>query len=229
MREGLLETNPASNVNKAVTNGSRARVLGLGEFREIWAALGDSDYADIVRLLAWTAARKSEIGGLRESEIDLDNAELNVPGSRTRNGQPRTIPLVAPALELLKARPRNGREFVFGYGRGFTGWTWGKKALDRRIAAARKAAGITAPMEPWTVHDLRRFFATQASEILGVLPHVVEVALGHISAFRPGVATTYNRADYGAEHRRTLERWARLLDEVVSGKRPAATIVKLRK
>jgi integrase len=217
-------------VNKAVTNGSRERVLSLGEFREIWAALGDSDYADIVRLLALTVTRKSEIGGLRsEGEIDFDNAELNLPGSRTRNGKPRTIPLTAPVLAILKARPRNGREFVFGTGRGFTGWTWGKKALDRRIAAARKAAGITAPMEPWTVHDLRRFFATQASEILGVLPHVVEVALGHIAAFKSGVAGVYNRSSYSDEHRRALERWARLLDEVVSGKRPAATIVKLRK
>jgi integrase len=229
--EGLLEVNPASGVNKAVTNGSRARVLSLGEFREIWSALGDSDYDDIIRLLAWTVARKSEIGGLREEgEIDFDKAELNLPASRTRNNRPRTIPLTAPALALLKARPRTGREFMFGTGRGFSGWGWAKKALDGKVAANRKAAGITAPMESWCVHDLRRFFATQAGDVLAIQPHLIEVALGHVAAFRSGVSGTYNRASYGAEHRRVLERWAQLLEDVVSGKRPAAaTVVRLRK
>jgi len=230
IREGLLEANPAGHVNKAVTNGSRARVLSLGEFREIWHALGTSDYADIFRLLAWTAATKREVGGMRFDELDLDSAEFNVPAARARNGKPRTIPLTPSALALLEARPRNGRELVFGHGRdGFTGWARAKAALDQRIAAARQAAGITAPMEPWVVHDLRRFFATQASEILGVAPHVVEAALGHIAVFKSGVAGVYNRSSYGVEHRRALERWAQLLDEVVSGKRPAATIVRFGK
>src|SRR5262249_15072329 len=133
IREGLLEgANPASYVNKPVTNGSRERVLSLGEFREIWNALGDSDYADIVRLLAWTAARKTEIGALVWDEIDFDAAEIRLPAARCKNNKPHIIPLVPQAVAMLKVRPQNGREFIFGRGKGFSGWALAKAALDER-------------------------------------------------------------------------------------------------
>ena len=230
IREGLIsDVNPASYVNKAVANKSRDRVLSADEFREIWNALGDSDYADIFRLLALTGARKSEIGSLRWDEIDFDNAEINLSAARTKNNRPHTIPLTPSALAILEARSQNEREFVFGYGRGFTGWHWAKTALDERIAAARKAAGIKAPMPAWVLHDLRRFFSTIAHDELGVPPHVVEAALGHVTAFKSGVAGVYNKASYAVERRRALEKWASFLDAIVIGKRPTAKVVRLRK
>jgi integrase len=228
VREGLIEINPASYVNKAAANKSRDRVLTDNEFREIWNALGDSDYADIFRLLAYTAARKTEIGGLRWNEIDFDAAEIRLPASRCKNNRPHIIPVVPQAATILEARPKNGREFVFGTGRGFTGWAWAKTALDERITAARKAAGIKAAMPGWVLHDLRRFFSTIAHDRLGVAPHIVEACLGHVSGFKAGVAGTYNKAEYLDERRRALERWAAFIDETVSGKRPA-TVVKLRR
>ena len=230
IREGLIsDVNPASYVNKAVANKSRDRVLSTDEFREIWNALGDSDYADIFRLLTLTGARKSEIGSLRWDEIDFDNAEINLSAARTKNNRPHTIPLTPSALAILEARSQNEREFVFGYGRGFTGWHWAKTALDERLTAARKAAGIKAPMPAWVLHDLRRFFSTIAHDELGVPPHVVEAALGHVTAFKSGVAGIYNKASYVVERRRALEKWAAFLDEIVTGKRPTAKVVRLRK
>jgi integrase len=225
IREGLIsDVNPASYVNKAAAKKSRERVLTAEEFRAIWNALGDSDYADIFRLLALTGARKSEIGSLRWDEIDFDNAEINLSAARTKNNRPHTIPLTPPALAILEARSQNGREFVFGYGRGFTGWHWAKAALDKRIAAS-----IKAPMLPWVLHDLRRFFSTTAHDKLGVPPHVAEAALGHIAAFKSGVAGVYNKADYLDERRRALEKWADHVKAIVTGKRPAAKVVRLRK
>src|SRR5262252_5797097 len=115
IREGLInDVNPASYVNKAAAKKSRERVLTAEEFRAIWNALGNSDYADIFRLLALTGARKSEIGSLRWDEVDFDNAEINLPAARTKNNRPHTIPLTPPALAILEARSQNGREFVFG-------------------------------------------------------------------------------------------------------------------
>jgi integrase len=228
-REGLIETNPASFVNKAAANKSRDRVLTTDEIREIWSVLGDSDYADIFKLLTYTSARKTEIGNLTWGEVDLDATEIQLSAARTKNGKPHTIPLVPQALAILRARSRGEREFVFGYGRGFTGWAWAKAALDKRIAAARQAAGITEPMSSWVLHDLRRFFSTTMHDRLGGAPHIVEACLGHVSGFRSGVAATYNRALYLDERRRALEKWAAFIDEAVSGQRPAGTIVKLHK
>src|SRR5262249_34629567 len=230
IREGLIsDVNPASYVNKAAAKKSRERVLTAEEFRAIWNALGDSDYADIFKLLAYTAARKSEIGGLTWNEIDLDAAEIRLPASRCKNNKPHVIPLVPQALAILKARPQNGREFIFGYGRGFTSWHWAKTALDERIAAVREAAGVKASMSSWVLHDLRRFFSTNAHDKLGVAPHIVEASLGHIAAFKSGVAGVYNKADYLDERRRALEKWADHVEGIVTGKRPAAEVVRLRK
>ena len=43
---------------------------------------------------------------------------------------------------------------------------------------------------------------------LGVLPHIVEAILNHISGHRAGVAGVYNRARYATEMREALESWA---------------------
>ena len=70
---------------------------------------------------------------------------------------------------------------VFGEGpNGFVGWGYSKARLDERLAAQRKKG---KPMPDWTLHDLRRTAATMMAE-LGVLPHIIEAILNHISAIR---------------------------------------------
>jgi integrase len=231
LREGLIDgSNPAGYVNKAQQNKARDRVFTEAEFREIWNALGSGDYSDIVRLLALTAARKTEIGSLRWDEVDLEAAEIHLPPARTKSGRNHNIPLAPAALAILQARRADGREFVFGrrHARGFSGWAWSKRGLDERIAAARKAVGITAPMPSWVLHDLRRFFSTVAHDRLGIVPWICEAALGHVSGFKSGVSAVYNKAEYVDERRRALERWAEHLTAIVSGKPAKARIVRLR-
>ena len=226
--EGLIDSNPVTFVNTPTTRGPRTRLLTADELREIWVALGQGDYADIIRLLAFTAARAGEIGALCWDEVDLDRGELVLPGTRTKNHRPHTIPLAAAALAILSARPRNERASVFGRGRaGFAGWSLSKRVLDEHIATNRKAAGVLEPMAPWVVHDLRRLASTIMHDQLGVAPHIVERALGHVG-HQSGVAGVYNKAQYRDEHRRALTRWAEYIEETVNGKRPA-TVVTLRK
>ncbi len=54
--------------------------------------------------------------------------------------------------------------------------------------------------------------ATRMAE-LGVLPHVVEAVLNHVSGHKAGVAGVYNRATYASEKRQALE----LLNQHVAG------------
>ena len=201
------------------------------ELREILLALEEDDFGCVVRLLLYTACRKTELGDLQWDELDLEAAEIRLPPSRTKNNKPHVIPLAETPLAILRNRTRNGdRPFVFGRGgkRGFQGWAQCKARLDQRIAAARKAAGIKEPMPAWVLHDFRRCFSTAAHERLGVQPHIVEACLGHISGFRMGVAATYNLSTYLTEKRRALTRWAELVDEIVGSKRRSAKVLKLR-
>jgi hypothetical protein len=43
---------------------------------------------------------------------------------------------------------------------------------------------------------------------MGILPHVVEAVLNHISGHKSGVAGVYNRASYYTEKRQALDKWA---------------------
>src|SRR6516165_9566865 len=212
MREGLAEANPVIATNKAAANGARERVLSDSELRSIWNALGTTNYGDIVRLLALTGQRRDEIGGLRWSEVDLDKALISLPAERTKNGRPHDIPLSAPALSILKARPRlAGREYVFG-ANGFAGWSNCKRELDARIAS-------NGAIPAWRLHDLRRTVSTRLHDELGIQPHIVEAVLNHVSGHKGGVAGVYNRAQYAKEKAVALAHWAEHLMAIVGGKR----------
>jgi integrase len=216
LREGLLDTNPATGTARADERGSRDRVLTQAELAELWAALPQGDFGEIVRLLAFTGQRREEIGGLRWSEVDLDRGLIVLPPERTKNLRQHEVPLSAQARTILQRQPkRKGRDYIFGIGEaGFSGWSKSKERLDQALLAKRKAADRRAkPLPSWRLHDLRRTCATQMAE-LGVLPHVVEQALNHVSGHKAGVAGVYNRARYEPEMRAALQKWADALDQI---------------
>jgi integrase len=123
-REGLCEANPASNTNKNGT-GKRDRVLSAEEIKTIWHALGDGDYADIIKLLLLTGCRKTEIGALVRAEINMRDKQIELPAERTKNRRPHIVPPSPMALAILQKRAlRNDSDFVFGQGAvGFNSWT----------------------------------------------------------------------------------------------------------
>jgi integrase len=225
IREGLdIPGNPVFGTNRPEQPKSRDRVLSEAELAEIWKACGVDDYGRIVRLLIITAQRRDEVGGMKWPELDTAAERWILPGARTKNHREHILPLVPAALVLLPPR-QTDRDYVFGNGprregdehRGFSGWSKSKAALDARILAVRKKVDADAkPLPHWTVHDLRRTAATVMADRLGVLPHIVEAILNHVSGHRAGVAGVYNRARYQAEMRDALERWTQHLLGIVA-------------
>jgi integrase len=219
LREGLIETNPVvgTNVNGSAAERARDRVLRPNELKLLWAALADDQYGAIVKLLLLTAQRRDEIAGIMWQEIDVEAAILTLPPPRTKNKRMHIVPLSAPALAIIQAQPQralvNGkpREFVFGSGAGgFSGWSKAKAQLDDRLRLGNGGK----PVKPWRLHDLRRSAATGMAEI-GVLPHVIEAALNHVSGHKSGVAGIYNQARYEDEVRAALELWAEHVMSIV--------------
>jgi integrase len=231
MEQGRADTNPVIGTTRNKEQ-SRDRVLTPPELRLIWSELGDDDFADIVRLLALTGQRASEIAGLKHSEIH--DAALLLPGERTKNHRPHLVPLPAAALAIIaKHEKRRDRDLIFGRGaKPFSGWSKCKERLDERIT---KANGGEIPH--WTPHDLRRTFATcaagglpalQAAKLLAadkdlakgleIDLHVIEAVLNHVSGTRAGVAGIYNRSTYEPQKRTALDRWAERLIAIVEGR-----------
>jgi integrase len=218
IREGLIDTNPAAWTERR-EEAARTRLLTDDELRDIWAALRDDAYGDIVRLLVLTGARREEIGGLKWSEIDLAQGLIALPPERVKNRRAHEIVLSPPAVDILRSRARltwpdgSPCDLVFGRGaRGFADWVGSKADLDKRIRAAR-----ATDMPAWTLHDFRRLVSTTMHDRLGIAPHVVEAILGHVG-HQAGTAGRYNLALYREEKRRVLERWAAHIEALVSGK-----------
>jgi integrase len=198
MQRGKVAANPVMLTEKRKEQ-SRDRVLSNDELAAIWNACPEGDFGNIVKLLILTGQRRSEIGGLRWPEIDMRNGQINLPAERTKNGHAHFIPMSEPVRGIIEQQPHL-RDHVFGRGdsaEGFAGWSTPKKALDERLPG----------MPKWTLHDLRRSFVTGMAE-LGVQPHIIEMAVNHQSGNKAGVAGTYNRANYHAERKVALDKWA---------------------
>ena len=85
----------------------------------------------------------------------------------------------------------------------FNGWSKSKHQL-----------GEVSQTSNWTLHDLRRTFATRLAE-MGVAPHVIERILNHVSGQISGVAAVYNRAKYFKEMEEAVTLWESRLKSII--------------
>jgi integrase len=208
--QGLMESNPVVGTTQVKEPPARDRVLSDAELATVWNACGDDDFGKIVRLLMLLGQRRTEVGGLKWSELDLDHGLWVLPRERTKNHRSHSLPLPPLAMSILEAVPRMaGRDCVFGARSvgGFTIWTPSKAALDARLGDA---------VQPWVLHDLRRSAATRMCD-LGVTPHVVEQILNHQSGHRAGIVGVYNRSSYEREVRAALALWDDHIRALIKG------------
>lgn len=209
---GLIAANPLAGMQRPELGYvSRERVMTIEELGQIWAAAKDAAYpfGDMVRLLILTGQRRSEIAGLERGWIHTEQRAVEIPAASYKTKRPHVFPLSAPAWALVEALPKwNGGEFLFTTTSGerpVSGFSKSKARLDKKIAEKAAKAELE-PMQPWTLHDIRRSVATHMAR-LGVAQEHIERVLGHVVA---GVAGTYNRYSYLDEKRAALEAWGKL-------------------
>ena len=166
----------AANPTRAVRRNPRpkpTRFLSAAEIERLHAALdahrgrgSGRQQADIIRLLLLTGCRKSELVGLRWSEVDEDVLHL-------RDGKtgPRTVFLNVQARSILARQPRTGGAYVFPSSTDGAAARSPELSLWRKV---RRQAGI----EDVRLHDLRHTFASYAVMQSVPLP-VVSRLLGH--------------------------------------------------
>ena len=189
--------------------GRRARVLSREELAVLLPVLRASDrpYADALRFLLLTLARREELGVARWRDVCLDAATWTLP--KTKNGEVHVVPLSRQALALLVARKpakASPGALVFANSEGGQLHNWDRET--KRIMETSRTAG-------WTRHDLRRTGATMLGE-MGVMPDLIEACLNHVS-IRSSLAATYNRSRYRPQVAEALQRLADDLDSIENG------------
>jgi integrase len=140
-----------------------------------------------VALLIVTGQRRGEIAALQWEWIKDDRIEF--PASVAKNHRAWTVPLGPEAQSLVPGiRKMAGSPCVFPALRQrsesttvMNGWSKAKASFDREC-------GVTN----WTLHDLRRTFATNLQR-LGVRLEVTESLLNHVSGTGAGIVGVYQR------------------------------------
>ncbi len=192
----------------------RDRTLTDGEIRSIWQACeGLGAFGRSVQLMLATAARKTEAGEARWSEIDVAAKVWRLDAARTKAERGHEIPLNGIALGILDAVPQLG-PFIFSTDgiKPIGGWSKPKDALDA-------ASGVI----DWTLHDLRRTAATNLAK-LGVDRVVISKILNHAD---PGVTAIYDRHARAPEMAAALAAWGRRLEQIINPE-AADNVVPLR-
>ncbi|MEP6918088.1 MAG: site-specific integrase, partial [Acidobacteriota bacterium] len=100
----LIDAHPAGRMLKRFQEKPSDRVLKDEELRALWAGLDahPGAAADAMRLLL--GQRGGEVIGMRWDELDLKARTWDLPGARTKNGRPHSVPLGPTAIAILERR-----------------------------------------------------------------------------------------------------------------------------
>jgi len=176
----------------------RDRVLEDHEIAALWHA---ADHAGVfgkyVQFLLLSSLRRNEAAFLRRGEVDQEFTKITLAPERVKTRVAFTLPLSQAAADLLRRMPADGELF---FPRG---------SVSRNKAALERLVNIPH----WTLHDLRRTAATLMVRA-GVLPHVVEKVLNHVT---PGIAGVYQHHNWLEEKKAAMEALADLLSKIVEG------------
>lgn len=234
-RRHYVETLPASRIQVRSHSTPRERVLSDHELKLIWRACDrpgevhkpaytavksrsakvranlkppslPASFCAIVKLLILTGQRRGEIAALHKKWLTDDT--ITLPSEITKNGREHAFPIGQLAASVLQSptEASNGT-FLFpargGSDTCFNGWSKSKVALD-------SVSGVTN----WTLHDLRRTFASNMAA-LGVQLPVIEKLLNHVSGSFGGIVSVYQRHNFMPEMRDAIEKWEARLGELV--------------
>jgi integrase len=194
---GDLDHNPIEGMRKPDAGQPRERVLSDEEIRTLWLALPAAlpRHQRIIKLCLLTAQRIGEVAGMQRSE--LDGATWLIPGARTKNKHPHSVPLSPAALALIPV------DLPFPVS---------PMACAAAIGRAQGKFGLAH----WTAHDLRRTALTGMAK-LGIPPIVLGHIANHRTTTKAGMTlSVYVQHAYEREKREALEQWAQLVGQIVA-------------
>ena len=177
-----------------------------------------------LRLVLLTLVRKSELIEATWDEVDFENATWTISKERMKGRNPHVVYLSRQALDIFVALHTcaAGSRYVlpsrYDIYRCMSHATLNR--ITQLIASRAKEAGL--PLEPFTVHDLRRTGSTLLNEV-GFNGDWIEKCLAHEDG--RSSRSVYNKAEYAEPRRHMLQEWANMVDAWVEGGSYAPTLL----
>ena len=185
------------------------RALPYQEVREALATVEASNSSlaakFCLRFLVLTAARSGEARGAMWAEINREEREWRIPGSRMKNGAEHRVPLSDAAVAVLEQARRlnDGSGLVFP-----SPLKPGKPLSDMTLTKILRDTGLA---EQATVHGFRSSFRTWALEQTNTPWAAAEAALAH--TLGSDVEQAYVRSSLLDRRRDLMGQWAAYLDK----------------
>ena len=226
---GEKASNPADNVGPAsiATFAPKDRALSPAEIRIMLHQLEHVPTLPTIRLglrlILLTMVRKSELLDAVWDEVDFENAVWSIPKERMKRSKPHNVYLSRQSLDIMIAlRTCAGNSRYLLPSRYDADAPMSRATFNRiTTAVVERAMKQTLPLEPFTVHDLRRTGSTLLNE-LGFNRDWIEKCLAHEEG--RSSRGVYNKAEYEQQRRHMLQEWADMIDAWVDDRKHALTL-----
>lgn len=175
------------------------------------------------KLFLLTMVRKSELQDATWDEVDFENAVWSIPKERMKRSKAHNVYLCEQAIDILVALKTCAGNSRYLLPSRYDADAPMSRATFNRVTYAvveqAKKAGL--PLDPFTVHDLRRTGSTLLNE-LGFNSDWIEKCLAHEDG--RSSRGIYNKAEYEHQRRHMMQEWANLIDAWVAGQKYTPTL-----
>ncbi len=177
-----------------------------------------------MRLFLLTMVRKSELQDAVWDEVDFENAVWTIPKERMKRSKAHNVYLSQQCLDIMIALKTCAGNSRYLLPSRYDADAPMSRATFNRVtySVVERAKQEGLPLEPFTVHDLRRTGSTLLNE-LGFNSDWIEKCLAHedVRSSR-GV---YNKAEYEHQRRHMMQEWADIVDAWVAGQKRVPVII----
>jgi integrase len=216
LARGAVVSNPAMSIPMRYVTQARPRTRALSpqEIRIYLHTLYQSNirrqFKLALHIILLTLVRKGEMTFAKWDHVDFDAGEWHIPKENSKTGKPHIVYMSRQTSELF----RGLHELASG-----SPWVLpGRSSIHKPFcttAMNQALEGVSFPIEPFTIHDMRRTSSTLLHE-KGFASDVVEKALNHTIG---GVRGVYNRAEYAEQRKKMLQFWGDYVEGIVSEKK----------
>lgn len=227
---GEKVANPADEVGPAsiATFVPKDRSLSPAEIRVMLGQLEHVPTLPTIRLgmklFLLTMVRKSELQDATWDEVDFENAVWSIPKERMKRSKAHNVYLSEQAVDIFIALKTCAGNSRYVLPSRYDADAPMSRATFNRITTAvvvrAKKEGL--PLEPFTVHDLRRTGSTLLNE-LGFNSDWIEKCLAHEDG--RSSRGVYNKAEYEHQRRHMMQEWSNMLDAWVLGQKYRPTLL----